>query len=106
MCSTLGRRLFPACGRHAIAALPARHRSSGAHPKRLLLVWHSRTGLSKQFAKAMQRGAMEAAHQLEAGPADFELQWRAAADATWQDVLDADGYLFCAPENLASLSGE
>lgn len=31
---------------------------------------------------------------------------RSAAEARPEDVLAADGYLFCAPENLAALSGE
>src|SRR5690606_19963101 len=34
-----------------------------------------------------------------------EVIMRTAADATTDDVLQADAYLFCAPENLASLSG-
>lgn len=63
---------------------------------RLLIVYHSRTGGSKQMAcAAAQAGQTEASVSLleahQAGP---------------QDLLDADGYLFCAPENLASLSGE
>jgi NAD(P)H-dependent FMN reductase len=69
----------------------------------LLLVFHSRTGLAKQLADELERGAVSAAAEMEA---PLDIQRRAAADATIDDVLNADGYLFCAPENLASVSGE
>jgi multimeric flavodoxin WrbA len=46
---------------------------------------------------------MSAAAEMEMS---LNIQMRAAADATIDDVLNADGYLFCAPENLASVSGE
>ena len=36
----------------------------------------------------------------------FTVDKRRAADATIDDVLHVDGYLFCGPENLASASGE
>lgn len=78
---------------------------SHAH-RRLLLVWHSRTGLAKQMADSLERGALSAAHEMGVGPSHFSLLRRRAADATIEDVLEADGFLFCAPENLASTSGE
>ena len=65
--------------------------------KRLLVVWHSRTGA----ARAMAEAAAEAA-RAESG---VEVAIRAAADAGPEDLLAADGYLFAAPENLAALSG-
>ena len=78
----------------------------GANHKRLLLVWHSRTGLARQMADALERGARAAAAEMECGPDDFSVARRHAADASVEDLLHADGYLFCAPENLASTSGE
>lgn len=62
----------------------------------LLIIWHSRTGGSQQMAEAAFEGAWaEGAAKL--------LQ---AEEASPADLLDADGYLFCAPENLAALSGQ
>ena len=65
--------------------------------KSLLIVWHSRTGGAEQMAHA----AAEAA-RAEGG---VRVSISSAAEATAQQVLDADGYLFAAPENLATLSG-
>lgn len=61
----------------------------------LLILYHSRTGGSRQMAEAAYAGtAGEGSARLlraeEAGPAD---------------LLAAGAYLFCAPENLAALSG-
>ncbi|WP_334161199.1 flavodoxin family protein [Phenylobacterium sp.] len=66
--------------------------------KTLLIVWHSRTGGSRQMAEAAARGA-----QAEAGVA---VRLVRAAEARADDVLGADGYVFAGPENLASMSGE
>lgn len=60
---------------------------------RLLIVWHSRTGASAALARAAAEGAGEAGCLV------------AAADATPAMLLAAQGYLFCCPENLASMSG-
>lgn len=68
--------------------------------KRLLIIWHSRTGASRALAQAAAEGAAEGA------PGEVEVRVRAAEDATAQDLLDADGYIFACPENLAALSGE
>lgn len=65
--------------------------------KRLLIVWHSHTGGSRQMAEA----AAEAARREDG--VDVRLRHAPQAEAT--DVLAADGYLFVAPENLASLAG-
>jgi multimeric flavodoxin WrbA len=65
--------------------------------KRLLIVWHSRTGAARAMADAAARGAGS-----EAG---VEVQVAAAAEAGAEDLLDADGYIFVCPENLAALSG-
>ena len=37
---------------------------------------------------------------------DIHIVRRAARDASVPDLLEADAYLFCAPENLATVSGE
>jgi|SRR6056297_3640965 len=62
----------------------------------LLIVYHSRTGGSHQMAQA----AFHAAHK-ETG-----CDLKRAAQTGPDDLLRADGYLFCGPENLAALSGE
>eukprot|EP01043_Picozoa_sp_COSAG02_P057027 COSAG02_NODE_6858_length_3324_cov_1.822016_1_plen_255_part_00 len=78
-----------------------------ACPRRLLIVWHSRTGLAEQMADAMEFGALDVARQLAApGANDLHVLRLPAHQVTADDVLAADGYLFCAPENLAALSGE
>jgi multimeric flavodoxin WrbA len=66
--------------------------------KRLLIVWHSRTGAAQAMAEAAARGAAQ--------EAEVEVARLAAEAAGPDDLLAADGYLFAAPENLAALSGE
>lgn len=66
--------------------------------KRLLIVWHSRTGAAKAMAEAAARGAAQ--------EPDVETRLVAAEDAGPHDLKAADGYIFAAPENLAALSGE
>lgn len=66
--------------------------------KTLLIVYYSRTGGTRQMAHAVYRGAT-------AEP-DVVVRLIPAADAHPADVLDADGYVFAAPENLGSLAGE
>lgn len=66
--------------------------------KRLLIVWHSRTGAARAMAEAAARGAK--------GEAGVAVRRLGVADAGADDLLAADGYLFAAPENLAALSGE
>ena len=66
--------------------------------KRLLIVWHSRTGAARQMAETAARAARD-----ESG---VETVLARARDVDAAAVLAADGYLFAAPENLASLSGE
>ncbi|EBA17557.1 hypothetical protein RSK20926_07462 [Roseobacter sp. SK209-2-6] len=62
----------------------------------LLIVYHSRTGGSRQMAEAAADAARE----------EIEVSLLAAADAQPADLIAATGYIFCAPENLAALSGE
>jgi len=61
----------------------------------LLIVYHSRTGGSRQMAEAAARAA------------DGEITTRllTAEEALPDDLLQASGYIFCGPENLASMSG-
>lgn len=73
--------------------------------KELLIVWHSRTGAAQQMARAAARGATEAAAALEQ-PDDLRVTLMRAQDAGDDALLASHGFLFCAPENLASLSGE
>jgi multimeric flavodoxin WrbA len=62
---------------------------------RLLILYHSRTGGTAAMA--------EAARQAAAAETDTVLL--KAEEAGPDDLLVADGYVFAAPENLASLSG-
>jgi multimeric flavodoxin WrbA len=76
-----------------------------ADPARLLIVWHSRTGAAQAMAQACAIGAGQTAQELEQ-TAELAITRLRACDATGQDLLDHQGYIFCAPENLASLAGE
>ena len=66
--------------------------------KTLLIVYHSMTGGTRQMAEAARVGAI-----LEAG---VEVRLLQAAEAGPDDVLQADGYVFATPENLAAISGQ
>src|SRR5690606_35946410 len=72
--------------------------------RHLLIVWHSRTGASEQLARAALEGARGVLRELSACE-QVELHIKTAAAATDIDLLAADAYVFCAPENLGSLSG-
>ena len=61
----------------------------------LLIVYHSRTGGSRQMAEAA----------AEAARAEGQAVLQRADDATPDDLLAASGYLFCCPENLAAIAG-
>ncbi|WP_397544082.1 NAD(P)H-dependent oxidoreductase [Roseovarius salis] len=62
----------------------------------LLIVYHSRTGGSRQMAEAAYDAARE-----ETGTV-----LKTAGETGPGDLLDARGYIFCAPENLAAIAGE
>ena len=64
--------------------------------KTLLIVWHSATGGARQMAEAAARGATDP---------EIATRLRHAEDATADDVLNAEGYIFATPENLAALAG-
>lgn len=66
--------------------------------KTLLIVYHSRTGGTRQMAEA----AAEAAQ--EGGEVIVRLVEAGAAEAS--DLLASEGYIFACPENLAAISGE
>lgn len=65
--------------------------------KSLLIVYHSLTGGTLQMAHAAAAGA-----RSEEG---LQVTLRCAAEAQAADVLQADGYIFASPENLAAMSG-
>ena len=61
----------------------------------LLILWHSRTGAAQAMALAAG----------EAGAEECAVRLIAADDAQPADMLEAAGYLFVCPENLASMTG-
>ncbi|RAN34526.1 flavodoxin family protein [Hyphomonas pacifica] len=63
---------------------------------KLLIIYHSRTGGTRQMAEAA----------LQAAQAETDAELKRAEDTQPEDLLAAEGYLFAAPENLAALSGE
>ncbi len=65
--------------------------------KRLLIVWHSATGGTRQMAEAAGDGAQS--------ETDVETRSLRADNAGPKDLLSADAYLFAAPENLAAIAG-
>ena len=66
--------------------------------KQLLIVYHSMTGGTMQMAHAAAAGA-------RAEPA-LRVSMLRAAEANAANVLEADGYVFATPENLAAISGQ
>lgn len=72
--------------------------------RQLLIIWHSRTGAAQQLANSALEGAQQAIEQLEAQ--DFlQVSMLVCTEVQARDLLQADAYLFCAPENLGSLTG-
>ncbi len=65
--------------------------------KTLLIVFHTMTGGSQQMAEAAARGASR--------EPDMRVRVLPAREAGPDDVLQAQGYIFVTPENLASMSG-
>lgn len=61
----------------------------------LLIIYHSRTGGTRQMAAAAAAAA----------DAETPTILKRAEDATAADLLAADGYIFAAPENLAAIAG-
>jgi multimeric flavodoxin WrbA len=65
--------------------------------KTLLIVYHSMTGGTRQMAQAAAEGA--------SAETSVQVKLRPAVDAGADDLLNADGYIFATPENLAAISG-
>ena len=87
----------------ALKSIHTRRMTSSTKVPHLLIVYHSRTGLAQQMSEAMEYGAHYASKEMKS---PLHLTRIRAADATIHDIFQSDGYLFCAPENLASASGE
>jgi multimeric flavodoxin WrbA len=66
--------------------------------KQLLIVYHSYTGGTRQMAQAAAQGA--------AREPSVAVKLTTAAETDAESVLQADGYLFACPENLAAMSGQ
>jgi len=65
--------------------------------KALLIVYHTMTGGTRQMALAAADGAKS--------EGDVEVRLRTAQATGAEDILQADGYVFATPENLAAMSG-
>jgi NAD(P)H-dependent FMN reductase len=66
-------------------------------PPRLLILWHSQTGATRQLAEAIAAGA--------AAEGGVEAVLRHAGDATAADVLGSAALVVCCPEYLAAPAG-
>jgi multimeric flavodoxin WrbA len=66
--------------------------------KTLLVVYHSMTGGTLQMARAAAAGA--------ASESAVSVSLLRAADAHPADLLNASGFIFASPENLAAMSGQ
>jgi multimeric flavodoxin WrbA len=64
----------------------------------LLIVYHSMTGGTLQMAEAAAAGARS--------DRDVRVSLKRAVEADAGDVLDAGGFIFATPENLAAMSGQ
>ena len=65
--------------------------------KKLLIVFHSKTGGTYQMAQAAASGA--------ASEPEVQINLIHAGEAGPDELLQADGYIFATPENLAMMSG-
>ena len=76
----------------------------------MLIVWHSRTGQAEEMSEAMEASALRVIEELhedvDGGDDRLRVRRLRAKETTSEDILRARGYVFCAPENLASTSGE
>jgi multimeric flavodoxin WrbA len=63
----------------------------------LLIVYHSLTGGTRQMAEAAGAGAAQ--------EPEIAVRLETAIGATPEALLEAQGYLFACPENLAAMSG-
>ncbi|MGH7797105.1 MAG: flavodoxin family protein [Candidatus Binatia bacterium] len=65
--------------------------------KKLLIVFHSKTGGTYQMAQAAAKGGQS--------EPDVGVNLIPAAEAGPDELLESDGYIFATPENLAMMSG-
>jgi len=65
--------------------------------KKVLVVYHTMTGGTRQMAQAAVDGA--------ASESEVRVHLAHAAKAGTGEMLEADGYIFATPENLAMMSG-
>ena len=65
--------------------------------KKLAIIYYSFTGATEQMVQA----AMGAARDIEG----VDVRMLRAAETQPDDLLDADGYIFATPENLAAIAG-
>jgi multimeric flavodoxin WrbA len=65
--------------------------------KKLLVVFHTMTGGTEQMAQAAADGA--------AAESEIRVNMFHASKAGAAEVLEADGFIFATPENLAAMSG-
>lgn len=65
--------------------------------KKLLVVYHSQTGVTKQLVDAFLLGSTQ--------EADVETRIKKANDADITDLLWCDGVAFATPENFGTMSG-
>lgn len=70
--------------------------------KCLLIVHHSQTGHARQLAEAALAGAL-AAEEAQTGK--VAVRALRAFDTGVEDLLAADGLIFCTPENFGYMSG-
>lgn len=71
----------------------------------LLIVWHSRTHASQQLAFFAAEGAQQVLQEMDPQQR-ISVRCVSVAQVQTSDLIQAQAYLFCAPENLGSLSGE
>jgi len=77
--------------------MPAAGRRRYPGMKTLLIVYHSMTGGTLQLAQSAAAGARS--------QGTVAVNLLAAAETRVEHVLDAHGYLFATPENLAAMAG-
>ena len=65
--------------------------------KKLLIVFHSKTGGARQMAEAAAKGA--------ASEPEIQTNLIHASEAGPVELLESDAYIFATPENLAMMSG-
>src|SRR4030095_11339956 len=65
--------------------------------KKLLIVFHSKTGGTYQMAQAAAKGA--------AGEPDIDVNFIHGSEAGPAELLESEGYIFATPEKLAMMSG-